>query len=154
MMENENVYRQELIEKYRQAMGNLFRYIAWFEEKEGKKAVQNYQGDNLPGNSVPIPVYDSTLLAFVKEMQGTGLMDRNYVYTYSRLRIKDAADELKWIGQVELKDIEVIFAIMAKYVLGGMTRGLLWSEAVENGVFLQGLKRVKELLDIWDQPLA
>lgn len=153
-MENENVYRQELIEKYRQAMGNLFRYIAWFEEKEGKKAVQNYQGDNLPGNSVPIPVYDSTLLAFVKEMQGTGLMDRNYVYTYSRLRIKDAADELKWIGQVELKDIEVIFAIMAKYVLGGMTRGLLWSEAVENGVFLQGLKRVKELLDIWDQPLA
>lgn len=153
-MENENVYRQELIAKYRQAMGNLFRYIAWFEEKEGKKTVQNYQGDNSPGNSIPIPVYDSTLLAFVKEMQGTGLMDRNYVYTYSRLRIQNAADELKWIQQADLKDIEVIFAIMAKYVLGGMTRGLLWSEAVENGVFLQGLKRVKELLDIWDKPLA
>ncbi len=153
-MENENVYRQELIARYRQAMGNLFRYIAWFEEKEGRKAVQNYQGDNTPGNSIPIPVYDSTLLAFVKEMQQTGLMDRNYVYTYSRLRIQNAADELKWIQQVDLKDIEVIFAIMAKYVLGGMTRGLLWSEAVENGVFLQGLKRVKELLDIWDQPLA
>lgn len=153
-MENENVYRQELIGKYRQAMGNLFRYISWFEEKAGKKAVENYHGDNNPGNSIPIPVYDSTLLAFVKEMQGTGLMDRNYVYTYSRLRIQNAQDELRLIHQVDLKDIEVIFAIMAKYVLGGMTRGMLWSEAVENGVFLESLKRVKELLDIWDQPLA
>ena len=153
-MDNENIYRQEMIKKYRDAMGSLFRYISWFEEKVGRKAVQNYHGDNIPGNSIPIPVYDSTLLAFVKEMQGTGLMDRNYVYTYSRLGIRNAQDELKLIQKAELKDIEVIFAIMAKYVLGGMTKGMLWPEAVENGVFLQSLTRIKELLDIWDQPLA
>ena len=50
------------------------------------------------------------------------------------------------IEQVEFKDIEIIFAIMAKYVLGGMTKGILWSQAVENGVFFHGLKKIKELL--------
>ena len=153
-MEKENVYRQEMIEKYRAAMGNLFRYIPWFEDRVGERAVQNYSGADSPGSSVPIPVYDSTLLAFVKEMQRTGLFDRNYVYTYSRCKIRNSQDELKIIGQTEFKEIEVIFAIMAKYVLGGMTKGVLWSEAVENGVFYYGLMKVKELLNVRDKPLA
>lgn len=153
-MENENIYRQEMLNKYRTAMGDLFRYIPWLEQKVGAKMVQNYTGDNQPSNSVPIPVYDSTLLGFVKDMQRTGLMDRNYVYVYSHKGITNEQDELRVINEVEFKEIEVIFGIMAKYVLGGMTKGVLWSKAVENGVFLQGLKRIKELLDVWDQPLA
>lgn len=153
-MENENIYRQEMMNKYRTAMEDLFRYIPWLEQKVGAKMVQNYMGDNMPSNSVPIPVYDSTLLGFVKDMQRTGLMDRNYVYVYSRKGITNEQDELRVIGEVEFKEIEVIFGIMAKYVLGGMTKGVLWSKAVENGVFLQALKRIKELLDVWDQPLA
>ena len=36
-MESENIYRQELVKKYRAAMGNLFRYIPWLEEKSGVK---------------------------------------------------------------------------------------------------------------------
>lgn len=153
-MENENIYRQEMINKYRTVMEDLFRYIPWLEQKAGMKMVQFYTGDNQPGNSVPIPVYDSTLLSFVKDMQRTGLMDRNYVYVYTHKGIKDEKDELKVISEVELKEIEVIFGIMAKYVLGGMTKGMLWSKAVENGVFLNGLKRIKELLEVWDEPLA
>lgn len=153
-MENENVYRQELINKYRTAMGNLFRYIPWLEEKSGAKMVYTYSGDNQPSNSVPIPVYDGTLLSLIKELQGTGLLDRNYVYVYSRYGIRTEKDELDTIDKVEFKEIETIFGIMAKYVLGGMTKGTLWSRAVENGVFLFGLKKIKELLDIWDSPLA
>ncbi len=153
-MENENTYRQEMLNKYRTAMGNLFRYIPWLEQKAGEKMVQNYTGDNQPSNSVPIPVYDSTLLSFVKDMQRTGLMDRNYVYVYSRKGITNEQDELRVIDEVEFKEIEVILGIMAKYVLGGMTKGVLWPRAVENGVFLHGLKRIKDLLDIWDEPLA
>lgn len=145
-MEKENTYRQEMIEKYRAKFENAFRYLPWFEERIGEKVVQNYNGADKPGNSVPIPVYDSTLLAFVKEMQRTGLFDRNYIYTYSRCKLRNAHDELQMIDQVEFKDIEIIFAIMAKYVLGGMTKGILWSEAVENGVFFYGLKKIKELL--------
>ncbi len=153
-MENENVYRQEMMNKYRLAMGDMFRYIPWLEEKSGKKLVQNYNGDNIPMHSVPIPVYDSTLLGFVKDMQRTELLDRNYVYIFSRYSIRTEADELRTIEETEFKDIEAIFGIMAKYVLGGMTRGILWSRGMENGVFLSGLKKIKELLDIWDEPLA
>ena len=153
-MENENIYRQEMITKYRTAMGDLFRYIPWLEQKMGTKMVQNYAGDNSPSGSVPIPVYDSTLLGFVKDMQRTGLMDRNYVYVFTHKGITNEQDEIRVIDETEFQEIEVIFGIMAKYVLGGMTKGLLWSRAVENGVFLHGLQRIKELLDIWDQPLA
>ncbi len=153
-MENENIYRQEKIEKYSQAVNGLFRYIPWLEQKMGEKLVHNYSGENVPDKSIPIPVYDSTLLGLVKDMQKTGLVDRNYVYVYSRYRIRSEKDELLLIGQVELKEIEVIFAIMAKYVIGGMTKGRLWSMAVENGVFLHGIKRLREILEIWDGPLA
>ena len=92
-MENENIYRQEMLNKYRSAMGDLFRYIPWFEQKMGAKTMQTYAGNDSPSNSVPIPVYDSTLLGFVKEMQRTGLMDRNYVYVYSQYGIKNEQDE-------------------------------------------------------------
>ena len=153
-MENENIYKQEMMNKYRQAMGDMFRYIPWLEEKSGKKLVQSYNGDDLLTSSVPIPVYDSTLLGFVKDMQRTELMDRNYVYVFSRYGIRTEADELRTIEQTEFKDIEAIFGIMAKYVLSGMTKGMLWSKGVENGVFLHSLKKIKELLDIWDKPLA
>lgn len=153
-MENENIYRQELMNRYRLSMEGLFRYLPWLEEKSGEKMVHTYQGDNMPQRSVAIPVYDGTLLSFVKEMNATGLMDRNYVYVFSRYGIHTEQDELRMIERTELKEIEVIFGIMAKYVLGGMTRGILWSKAIENGVFYHGLKRIKELLDVWDEPLA
>lgn len=153
-MENENAYRRETIEKYRQIMEKLFRYLPWLEEKSGNKMVSNYKGSDMPQSSISIPVYDGTLLAFVKEMNATGLLNRNYVYTFSRNRIRSEKDELRMIDQAELKDIENIFNIMAKYVLGGMTKGVLWSRAVENGVFYHGLKRIKELLDVWDGPRA
>lgn len=153
-MENENIYRQELVNKYRRSMEELFRYLPWLEEKSGEKMVHNYQGDDRPQGSVAIPVYDGTLLSFVKEMNATGLMDRNYVYVFSRYGIRTEQDELRVIDKTELKEIEVIFGIMAKYVLGGMTKGILWSKAIENGVFYHGLRRIKELLEVWDKPLA
>lgn len=153
-MENENLYRRELIDKYRGIMGDLFRYLPWLKERSGEKMVRSYQGSDMPQGSISIPVYDSTLLAFVKEMNATGLMDRNYVYLFSRNRIRTVQDEIRMIDRSELKDIENIYGIMAKYVLGGMTKGVLWSRAVENGVFYHGLKRIKELLDLWDKPLA
>lgn len=153
-VENENLFRQEKIEKYRSIFEKLFRYIPWFEQKLGRKTSHMYEGDDRPSKSMPIAVYDGTLLAFVKEMQATGLMDRNYVYVYSRNNIQTYAGELKLIEETELKDIENIFAIMAKYVLGGMTKGNLWTQAVENGVFFHALLKIKELLEVFDQPLA
>lgn len=152
--ESENLFRQQTIQKYRTVFDKIFRYIPWLTQNQGKQTSHFYEGDNVPEKSIPIAVYDSTLLAFVKEMQATGLMDRNYVYTYSRNSLRTEKDELNWIEKAELRNIEDIFAIMAKYVLGGMTKGYLWSQAVENGIFLQALLKTKKLLEVWDNPLA
>ncbi|MBP3603142.1 MAG: hypothetical protein J6J79_03215 [Lachnospiraceae bacterium] len=153
-IENENLYRQERIRKYREIFEPLFRYIPWLTEKQGINTSYQYQDAEMAENTMPIKVYDSTLLAFVKEMQATELMTRNYIYAFSRCRLKTVQDELAWIDRSELENIEDIFDIMAKYVLGGMTKGLLWTQAVEDGVFLKALLRIKELLYVWDGPLA
>lgn len=153
-IENENLYRKELIEKYRGKFDQLFRYIPWFEQKLGEKTTHTYQGDGSPSASMPIQVYDSTVLSFVKEMQATGLMDRNYVYVYSMNNLRTEQDELAFIDKAELKDMDAIVGILTRYVLGGMTRGDLWPEGVENGVYLHALLKMKELLEVWDEPLA
>ena len=153
-IENTNLYRQELIQKYRAKIEPIFRYIPWLTQKQGAKTSYLYQGEDVPVNSVPVPVYDPTLLSFVKDMQATGLMQRNYVYVFSRCKLRSRQDELRYIAEADLTDIEDIFDIMAKYVLGGMTKGRLWSEGVENGVFLQALLKMKEVLEVWDKPLA
>lgn len=153
-VENENLYRQEIIQKYRKIFEKLFRYIPWLEQKQGQQTSGFYNGEEAASMSMPIMVYDSTLLSFVKEMQATGVMDRNYVYVFSRNAIRTPQDELNWIERAGLKNIEDIVAIMAKYVLGGMTRGTLWTQAVENGVFYHALLKIKELLEIYDGPLA
>ena len=153
-MDTENIYRQELISKYRQSLGQIFRYLPWLKEKSGNDMTKHYQGADMPKKSIVIPVYDSTLLGFVKEMNATGLMDRNYVYTFSRNRIRTEQDELRIIDRAELKNINIVFDIMAKYVLGGMTKSALWPKGIENGVFYHGLKRIKEILEVWDGPRA
>lgn len=154
LMENENAYLIELMRKYRDAGEQLLRYIPYFEGKQGQKNYNLYRGESQSDNTVAIPVYEGTLLSFVKEVQKTGLIDRNHVYVLSRYGIRTHEDEVRVIERAEFKDIEVIYAVMAKYVLGGMTKGLMWAQAVENGIFLLCLTKLKEVLNVWDAPLA
>ena len=133
---------------------NLFRYIPWLKEKQGQSTSHIYENEELNRSSMPVRVYDSTLLSLVKELNATGLMDRNYVYTFSRNMLRTVQDEKRWIASAQLKNIEDVFAIMAKYVLGGMTRGNLWTDAIENGIFLEALLKIRELLEVHDRPLA
>lgn len=152
--ESENLYRQERIQKYRAVFEKIFRYIPWLEQKKGQKTSHLYDENDIAAASLPFSVYDGTLLAFVKEMQDTGLLNRNYVYVYSRNFIRTQQDETDFVERAELKNIEDIFDIMAKYILGGMTKGYLWTQAVENGIFLKALLKIKELLEVYDEPLA
>lgn len=80
--EKENLYRQEKIQKYTAIFKNLFRYIPWLKEKQGQSTSYIYENEELNRSSMPVRVYDSTLLSLVKELNATGLMDRNYVYTF------------------------------------------------------------------------
>lgn len=52
-----------------------------------------------------------------------------------------------------IKEMDVLKAILSRYVMEGMTKGRKWSEAVENGVFFAVIAKMKENLDFWDHPV-
>lgn len=148
-MENDKAFRTQKIEEYRGYFDPFFRFIPWLQERMGRKQERLYDGSDV-SHSMSIPVYDGTLLNFVKGMQATGMMDRNYPYVYSRHNMVTAADEIAQINNTSLKDLDVIIGIISKYVLGGMTRGKVWTDAVEEGVFYHALVRLKVVLEVWD----
>lgn len=149
-----NEYKEQQKTDYQKLLTPLFAYIPYLKEKEGQKTRSIYQNDNIELKSVPVPVYDGTVLSFVKEAQKTGLVTRNYIYSYQKIGARNPKDERLYISGATFQDIEVVISIISKYVLGGMTKGIMWSEAVEEGVWLHCLIKLKELLEIYDHPLA
>ena len=146
--ESDKAYRLQLIAEYRASMEPYFRYIPWFEERRGQNQTKLYDGDNTSA-TISVPVYDSTLLNFVRGMQDTGLMNRNYPYIYSRHGLTSFQSEIMKIQSCDLKDMDIIIGIISKYVLGGMARGKMWTSAVEEGIFYHALVRIKEILAMW-----
>ena len=97
-LEKEEIaYRQQVVNEYRADVEKLARYLPWLESKNGMKVQQSYSGSGIEQHSIAFPVYDGTLMNFVKEAQRTKLMDRNYRYIYSRNRIRVLEDELQAI---------------------------------------------------------
>lgn len=153
-MENSNEFRAMQKAEYMEKLNPLFSFIPYLQQKEGVNTKTTYTGEGDELKSVPVPVYDGTVLSFVKAAQKTGLIDKNYIYLYQRIHAKTPKDERLFISGATFSDMDVIVAIMAKYVLGGMTKGGMWSEAVSEGVWLHCLIKLKELLEIYDRPLA
>lgn len=150
-MEQEDIaYRQQIVNEYKPDVERLVRYLPWLESKTGTSVQQTYSASGIGEHSVAFPVYDSTVMNFVKEAQRTHLMDRNYMYVYSRRRIRTLQDELRAIERADIREMDVLKAILSKYVMGGMTKGRMWSEAVEKGIFLNTVKKMKANLDFWD----
>jgi hypothetical protein len=153
MGQEDIAYRQQVVAEYKPDVERLIRYLPWLEEKAGQKVSENFGGSGIKEHSIMFPVYDGTLMSFVKEVQRTTLLDRNYVYIYSRNRIRTVEDELRMIDRSGIKDMDILKGILSKYVLGGMTKGNLWTEAVQNRVFLNVIKKMKENIEFWDKPM-
>jgi hypothetical protein len=100
---------------------------------------------------MPFPVYDSNLLAFVKAAQSTNLLDRNYVYVYTRNHLNSAKDEILFIQDAQITDMDDLAGILSKYILTGMTKGSVWAEGVYNGVLYLVVKKMDELCKFWGQ---
>lgn len=147
---DDNLYRKKLIDYYKADVELLMRYIPWLTQKAGQKTAQIFNGEGIGTHSVTFPVYDSTLMALVKDAQRTTMLDRNYVYVYSRNRLRSAKDELALIADAELKDMENLTGILSHYILGGMTKGTLWTEGVENGVLLAVIDKMREIIKFND----
>ncbi len=150
----EAAYRQQVVNEYKSDVQKLLRYLPWLEEKVSQNVSENFEGAGITESSISFPVYDGTLMSFVKEVQRTKLLDRNYVYVYSRHQIRTVDDELRIIGRCGITEMDVLKGILSKYVMGGMTKGRLWSDAVRDGIFLNIIKKMKENLEFWDKPMT
>lgn len=153
-MGQERKSKEEIIEQYRSDVEKLVPYIPWLQSKTGGDVEGIYAGEGLADSSIPVPVYDSNLLRFVKEAGKLTLIDRNYVYVYARYDLNTAQKELKAIAGATLQDMHMLSGILSKYVLKGKVQGKYWTAGVENRIFLNVILKMKELMEFWDRPLA
>lgn len=153
MQESLRLSREEIIICYKEDVTRLLKFLPWLEKTSGGVSSSIYSGEGIGETSMAVPVYDSTLLNFIKEIRSTDFINRNYVYTYSRYRIRTAGDELRVIDACSLQEISVLGDIFSKYVLRGDVKGAVWSEGVSNGVYLALLLKLKDLMEI-KNPLA
>lgn len=146
-------YMRELADQYKEALAPFLRYLPWFEEHAGKRTGSSYDGSLDGNNTMSFPVYDSTLLSFVKEASKSSFMNRNYAYIYSRRRIKTPEDERKAIKTATIREWDVLCGILSKYVLGGNAKAYLWTQAVQENIFYLTLDKMREIVEYWDRHL-
>ena len=139
---------EDYIERYEAPVKALMHYLPWLEQNAETGGSQDFKDSE---TTMAFPVYDSNLLAFVKQAQNTKMLDRNYLYVYSRHNLKSGEDELKFIERAQLRDMDDLWGILSRYVQEGMTRGTVWSEGVKNGVMGGVVRKMNELLTLWSK---
>ena len=149
-MGTEALTPEQVISMYRPDTVKLLDYIVYLEKMNGRTVSNNYNQDGLSEHSIVFPVYDGTLMSFIKDAEQTVFMNRNYRYSYTRFRMKDATDELKVIDKCTIRQLDVIGDILSKYVMGGRTKSTIWAEGVRNGVYLAAITKAYELIHFWE----
>ncbi len=145
--EKEDLTRmQQYVKKYDADFKKLEPYIAYFEEKASQAIAHDYDGEQ-GQTTMAFPVYDGTLMSFVRTAQKTVFMDRNYFYAYTKRRIKTSKQEEEALAKATLKDEDFLNAVISKYVSEGMRKTGVWQDAVTRKLFLTALKKHKENLD-------
>ncbi len=150
--ESEKKTIAELVKEYKDVVDEICKYLPWLESKSGESPM-SYVTPEGAQNTIAIPVYDSTLLSFVKMLDKTGRMNRNYDYVYKRYKIYSVQDEISMIHRADIKDMEVLFAILSKYVILGRVKGAYWVEAMKNGIYYEAVKKMREVIDFWSVPM-
>lgn len=153
-MEQDAEYLRGLMLENKEIIMPLLRYLPWLLQNSGKSVSSNYSDSRFGEHSMSFPVYDGTLMSFVKEASQSRLMDKNYMYVYTRNRIRSHDDERRIIEKATWKEWDVLRGILSKYVMGGRTKAFLWSEAVKEQIFYLVLNRMKEIVEFWDKPIV
>lgn len=136
--------REQIIAEYKDDVTLLIKYLPWLSKKSGEDVKSMYTGDENM-QLIPIPVFDSTLLAFVKDAGRTKFVDKNYPYVYTRNSIKTHEDEIRLIENSKITELKNIKAVISKYVIGGRTKASMWAEAVDCGIFVTALEALNKL---------
>ena len=139
---------EDYLDRYEAPVKALMHYLPWLEQHAETDVAQDYKDSD---TTMAFPVYDSNLLAFVKQAQNTKMLDRNYHYVYSRHSLRTAQDELAFIEKARLQDMDDLWGILSRYVQEGMTQGNIWSEGVRNGVMGGVVRKMNDLLILWSK---
>ncbi len=153
-MQDGKFSRDEFLGMYKEDTLKLAAYISYFDNKKGRDVASIYGNNDKMKATISFPVYDPTLLNFIKEASETVFIEQNYPYFFTRNGIRSVQDELKTIEKADIMHMDNLKCIISKYVLGGRTKAYLWQQAVENGIFLAALKKAKDIVDFWDRKEA
>lgn len=146
--------REEFLGMFREDVIRLSRYITWFEKKSGNDVSKYYEDGDKMRHTLSFPVYDSILLSFLNDASTTVFMEQNYHYFYTRNHIMDYEDELRMIETADIMHMEVLQCILSRYIFGGMTKAYLWKDGVDHKIFLNILKKARQIVEFWDQPIV
>ncbi len=152
-MEQEMEYIQQVMAENKKILMPLLRFLPWLEQKSGQSVSTNYQGEGFGDHSMTFPVYEGTLMSFVREASKSPLMERNYKYVYTRNHLKSHEEERRVIAAATWKEWDILRGILSKYVMGGRVKGTLWNEGVQERIFYLVLKKMKEIIEYWDRPI-
>lgn len=148
--EHSEQYARQVMQEFRQDINMLKPYITYLERMETKNVAHQFTDEGIGQNSVPVPVFDANVLAFVKKAAASKtLMDRNYPYIYSRYGFKTHEDEIKAIESATYQDVHILKGILSYYVQKGMVKGSYWVEAVDKGIFSKVIRKFEELMEKW-----
>ena len=152
-MQKEKLSREAFLEMFREDVIRLSRYTPWFEKKSGDDVSRYYEDGDKMKHTLSFPVYDSILLSFLNDASTTVFMEQNYHYFYTRNRIQDYEDELRLIETADIMHMEALQCVLSRYVFGGMTKAYLWKDGVDHKIFLNILKKARQIIEFWEQPL-
>ena len=145
MLNEEQVkIREQIVAEYETELEKLERYLPWLEQKTAKDQQKYYEGDE-NHSVIPVPVYDSTLLAFIKEAKKTKFMNMNYPYIYRRYRLKTAEDERKAIANAKIQNMDLLGGILSRYVMQGQTKGRVWTDGLTERIYVDIILKMNKL---------
>ena len=144
-MGQEPTQREKIIKEYHDSVEPLLAYLPWLEQHSGETMRALYGEQGISEHSLSFPVYDATLLRFVKEVGKGSLMDRNYRYVYSRNHLTSHEDEMALIEKTSWRSWDQLKGILSWYVLGGRVKASLWSEGVKANIYLCVLRKMKAI---------
>lgn len=148
-MEQEKEYTQQLMEANKELLLPLLRFLPWLAQNAGHSVSTDYQGQDVNERSLSFPIYDGTLMSFIREASKSPLMEKNYQYIYTRNHIKTHDDEKRIITSATWKEWDILRGILSKYVMGGRVKATLWNEAAQEQIFYLVLKKMKEIIEFW-----
>ncbi|MCQ2517910.1 MAG: hypothetical protein MJ119_04030 [Lachnospiraceae bacterium] len=153
MIDSERSSIEEIVREYKPEVEELVKFLPWLERRSGNEVMRMYDPGVSGAITMGIPVYDGTLLQFVKYLGQTSFMNRNYMYVYRKYGIRTPKDELRIIARADIGSMDILGAILSRYTIQGRVKGAVWKEGMDNGVYLQTVKKLKELIEFWDMPI-